>query len=258
MNNNNPDIIGRQTGQPKRKSIRLKGYDYSQAGLYFITICTQNRLNLFGKIDNGKMILNNAGEMVEKWYYELKNKFPDIKCCEMVVMSNHIHFIIQNTGKNIRATVGADLCVSPNVENNRKNNDNCSENNNRNSSGEYDKQPVGHDKQTGEHDQQTGEHDQQTGEHAGSPLHRVVQWFKTMTTNEYIRGVKQYHWQSFDGKLWQRNYWEHIVRNQNEHNRIAQYLTDNPKKWGNDKLNGGNGNIVMESTTEYNHEIWMV
>ena len=55
----------------KRKSIRLKGYDYSQAGLYFITICVKNRACLFGNIENGKMILNDAGKIIEKWYYEL-------------------------------------------------------------------------------------------------------------------------------------------------------------------------------------------
>ncbi len=77
------------------------------------------------------------------------------------------------------------------------------------------------------------------GEHIGSPLHLVVQWFKTMTTNEYIRGVKQNNWQGFDQKLWQRNYWEHILRNENEYNRIAQYVVDNPQKWALDKLNVG-------------------
>ena len=75
-------------------------------------------------------------------------------------------------------------------------------------------------------------------EHIGSLLHRVVQWFKTMTTNEYIRGVKNKNWQRFDGKLWQRNYWEHIVRNENEYNRISQYIIANPLKWENDKSNG--------------------
>jgi hypothetical protein len=77
------------------------------------------------------------------------------------------------------------------------------------------------------------------GAHAGAPLHRVVQWFKTMTTNEYIRGVKNNHWQRFDKKLWQRNYWEHVIRNENEYNHIAQYIMDNPKKWTLDKLNVG-------------------
>ena len=54
-----------------RKSIRLKGYDYSQAGLYFLTICVQNRLCLFGDVVNGKMILNDAGRMVEREWLTL-------------------------------------------------------------------------------------------------------------------------------------------------------------------------------------------
>jgi len=52
-------------------------------------------------------------------------------------------------------------------------------------------------------------------------------------------------------KLWQRNYWEHIIRNENEYNRIAQYSIDNPKKWTMDKLNGGVGNQIMESLVQY-------
>jgi REP element-mobilizing transposase RayT len=75
----------------RRKSIRLKGYDYSQKGLYFITICTQNREYLFGEINNEKMILNCAGFMIEKWYREIESKFPDIKCLQFVIMPNHIY-----------------------------------------------------------------------------------------------------------------------------------------------------------------------
>ncbi|HEX37312.1 MAG TPA: hypothetical protein ENG70_00375 [Candidatus Cloacimonetes bacterium] len=74
-----------------------------------------------------------------------------------------------------------------------------------------------------------------TGEHADSHLHRVVQWFKTMTTNEYIRGVKQNGWPPFPGKLWQRNYYEHIIRNENELNNIRQYIINNPINWQSDE-----------------------
>ena len=70
MNKYNPNIY-------HRRSIRLKGYDYSQAGLYFITICVKKCECLFGHIADGEMILNDAGQMIEKWYYELKNKFSD-------------------------------------------------------------------------------------------------------------------------------------------------------------------------------------
>lgn len=188
-----------------RRSIRLKGYNYAQAGLYFITICCQDRICRFGSVKNGKMILNDAGRMVEKWYYELENKFPDIRCHEMVVMPNHFHCIIENIG-----TVGADLRVCPNTDNVNTNNVNTDNVN-------ADTNPI-------------------EGEHVGSPLHRVVQWFKTMTTNEYIRGVKNLGWQPFDGKLWQRNYYEHIIRNETAYQNISQYIINNPAKWATDKF----------------------
>jgi putative transposase len=54
------------------------------------------------------------------------------------------------------------------------------------------------------------------------------------------------------------NFWDHIIRNENEYKRIAQYIIDNPTKWENDKLNGRNENIVMEPSAEYNSEIWMI
>jgi hypothetical protein len=76
-----------------------------------------------------------------------------------------------------------------------------------------------------------------SGEHAGSPLRRVVQWFKTMTTNEYIRGVKQHGWPPFPGKLWQRNYWDHIIRNESDLNRIREYIRNNSITWELDALN---------------------
>jgi hypothetical protein len=69
------------------------------------------------------------------------------------------------------------------------------------------------------------------GEHMGSPLHRVIQWFKTMTTNEYIRNVKSIGWKPFDVKLWQRNYYEHIIRNYDSYQLIKQYIVENPMKW---------------------------
>lgn len=191
MNQYNPD-------KHHRKSIRLKGYDYSQAGLYFITICCQNKVHLFGNVINKQMILNDAGKMIEKWFNELQNKFPDVKCHEMVVMPNHIHFIIENIG-----SVGADLRVCPNDSNISKTEKRVSE---------------------------------ILGEHAGSPLHRVFQWFKTMSTNEYIRGVKNNNWIPFDGKLWQRNYWEHIIRNDQSYQKISDYIINNPSKWNDDTL----------------------
>ncbi len=201
MNRYNPNIH-------QRKSIRLKGYDYSQAGLYFITICCQDRICRFGSVENGEMILNNAGRMVEKWYYELENKFPDIRCHKMMVMPNHFHCIIENIG----TAVGADPRVCPNSENVNSHNMNSDNMNSDNShTNNSHANPI-------------------EGEHEGSK-HRVVQWFKTMSTNEYIRGVKTLGWQPFDGKLWQRNYYEHIIRNEKSYQTISEYIINNPAKW---------------------------
>ena len=188
-----------------RRSIRLKDYDYSLKGLYFITICCQNRVCRFGDIVEAKMVLNDAGIMIDKWYNELENKFHDIKCHEMVIMPNHIHFIVENIG----LTVGANLRVRP--TNNIRPNENIRPN--QNESGNLS-----------------------AGEHIGSPLRGIIQWFKTMTTNEYIRGVKQLGWDAFDGKLWQRNYYEHIIRNEISYLRIVEYINNNPANWKEDKM----------------------
>ena len=240
-----------------RRSIRLKGYDYSQAGMYFVTICVQKwanaqvganlcvrphpcvRPHLFGKIVDGEMILNDAGKMVDKWCAELSNKFSDITLDAYMIMPNHFHAIIVNNGGG--GNVGADLRVCPDETTTHgdilgdyagKNTDILGE------------QMVQHGNMLGEHGDILGEHVDKhvdkhvdiLGEHIGSPLRAVVQWFKTMTTNEYIRGVKTLGWQPFDKKLWQRNYWEHIIRNDNSYQRIANYIINNPANWNNDKL----------------------
>ena len=92
-----------------RRSIRLKGYNYSKAGLYFITICVKDKLELFGEI-NQKLILNDSGKMIERWYSELENKYPDKRCHEMIVMPNHFHCILENLdadgGVDVNGNVG--------------------------------------------------------------------------------------------------------------------------------------------------------
>ena len=203
-----------------RKNMRLRGYDYSRAGLYFLTIVVQNRLHLFGEIHrNGnagtaKMILNDAGKMVEKWYYEIKNKFPDKRCHEMVAMPNHFHCIIENMKPDAPTTMDAPTSLDAHVgaplrgrpdERGRPHND-------------------GH---------QYGIHNKQFDATIGD----VMDWFKTMTTNAYIRGVKNNDWMRFDGKLWQRNYYDHIIRNINAYQKISEYIINNPAKWNDDKFN---------------------
>jgi len=201
----NPDIH-------HRRSIRLKGYDYSQAGLYFITICTQNRMCLFGEIKNGGMVLNDPGIMIGKWWNELKHKYRNVELHEQIIMPNHFHGIIQII--NDTDSVGADLRVCP---------DNTWQTSKTGQSHRI--APTG-TKKSGEH---------ALGEHISSPLHAMIQWFKTMTTNEYIRFVKNDTWQPFHKKLWQRNYYEHIIRDETSCYQISEYIQANPVKWQDDK-----------------------
>jgi hypothetical protein len=94
-----------------RRSVRLKGYDYSQEGAYFVTICAQNRECIFKTVENGEMILNEAGEMIKKWWLELQNKFINFGLNQFIIMPNHFHGII--VIQNKYNPVGADLCVCP-------------------------------------------------------------------------------------------------------------------------------------------------
>jgi len=77
-----------------RRSIRLQGYDYSQPGIYFITICTKNHECLFGEILNGEMRLNDFGKIAHQCWLEIPNHFPHIQLDEFVIMPDHIHGII--------------------------------------------------------------------------------------------------------------------------------------------------------------------
>ena len=180
-------LCGRPNNLPCRKSIRLKDYDYSSNGYYFVTICVQNREKLFGEIVGATLCgrPNNPDKIITKWLLELENKFNDIKIDEYIIMPNHIHFII---------------------------------------------------KRTGDHTGSTGDHTGSTGDHTGSPLRDIIGWFKTMTTNEYIAGVKCGKFIPFKGRLWQRNYYEHIIRNYDDYINISEYIQNNPLKWEYDKL----------------------
>ena len=77
-----------------RHSMRLDGYDYSQEGWYFITICTQDRRYMFGEMVKYRVRLNDAGLMIESWWRKLTDKFPVVRTDEYVVMPNHFHGII--------------------------------------------------------------------------------------------------------------------------------------------------------------------
>jgi len=189
-----------------RHSIRLRGYDYTQAGWYYVTICTQNKLYLFGKIINGKMVLNDAGKMINNNWMDLLNRFSFITHDEYIIMPNHIHGIIV-----LKNDVGASLVDAPNTPNM----------NLTNNSPDIIKQNFINDKGAG-----TGPAPTQYG------LSDVIGAFKSITTHEYIIGVRNSNWPKFKKRLWQRNYYEHIIRNNSDLNRVRKYIIDNPQKWG--------------------------
>lgn len=166
------------------------------------------------------MCLNDAGLMIDEIYHDLENKFANIQCGEYVIMPNHFHCVIYICN-DIKSNVGVNLCVDPN----------------RNGSIQKradielspTKVPVGGNLCVAPN--------YKMGEHSGTPLHKIIQWFKTMTTNAYINGVKTKNWQPFDKRLWQRNYYEHIIRNEKSYNEIIKYIQLNPLKWELDELN---------------------
>ena len=89
----------------------------------------------------------------------------------------------------------------------------------------------------------------------------VVHRFKTLTTKRYTDAVKHTGWKPFPGRLWQRNYWEHIVRNERELHHIREYITNNPAKWESDRLYGSpsqSSHLVRERASKYAEEAWMV
>ncbi|MEN8137654.1 MAG: transposase [Bacteroidota bacterium] len=189
-----------------RISLRLKDYDYSQSGLYFITINTRKFKHMFGRIINKKMILNEAGKMIYKWYYEIENKYPDKFCHEMIIMPNHFHCIIENAPEE---TPNANTILLPK----------CTKTVLLPQKSSTVLLPL--------RGQQYGPNNKKFHTTIGD----AIGWFKTMTTNEYIRGVKNHNWKKFDKKLWHRNYYERIVRNKRAYIDIANYIIRNPEKW---------------------------
>jgi len=158
---------------PARKIIRLKNYDYGQNDAFFVTVCTHNRVKIFGEMVRDEVGAALRGrpfrpdKMVEKWLLELENKFENVKIDSYCVMPDHVHFLLLHF----------------------------------------------------------------TGGHTGPPLPDMVGWFKTMTTNEYIRGVKSGLYPRFERKVWQRGYYEHIIRNDEDLVEAQKYILDNPAKW---------------------------
>ncbi len=199
-----------------RKSIRLKGYDYAQEGFYFITTCCHNRKLLFGDITEGRMALNDAGKMIENEWLALPERFKNIILHEFVVMPNHFHGILQivETTQVTQYKNQESKIKTKNSENQDFIQTAFKKNLDDNKIGIINKE----------------------GDKTGKKLGEMIGAFLSITTVKYINGVKLSNWKRFERKLWQRNYWEHIIRNDKAYQNISNYIKNNPTKWHEDRL----------------------
>lgn len=219
----NPDVH-------HRRSIRLRGYDYSSVGAYFVTICVQGRECLFGDVADGVMCLNDAGRMVEHVWSALPERFPGVALDECVIMPNHFHGIIVI---NDFARRGDTLC-SPAFD---LGDTLCSPAfdvgfavNSKIPQSPSMPEPTSKSGRTQGYAPTDQNQNRVTGTTENS-LGRVIQAFKSSSSVGYIHGVKEQNWQPFPGRLWQRNYYERIIRDDAELNGIREYIHHNPAQW---------------------------
>ena len=171
----------------QRRSIRLPGFDYTEPGAYFVTICAYGRECLFGKVAYGDVVLNHLGRLAhEEWTYTEVIR-PDVQLDEFVIMPNHIHGIIaiQRSSRSVGAHGRAPLP----------------------SGGAFLQRPP-------------------------RSLGSFLAGFKSAATkriNAFRRSPGQ--------PVWQRNYYEHVIRDDRDLDRIRRYIRDNPAKWAEDIYN---------------------
>ncbi len=185
-----------------RRRIRLKGYNYSQAGLYFITICCQDRICRFGHIDNSEMTLNEYGKIANNGWSKLPERFPNVELDVFQIMPNHIHGIIILN----EMPVGAGFTPVQIINNTPAQN---------------------------KTDNATTDFNRATARVAPT-VSDIVGAYKSLVANECLKIFKMNN--ETMGKLWQRNYWEHIIRNEQSYRNISEYIINNPANWISDTL----------------------
>lgn len=164
---------------PNRKSIRLSGYDYSQSGMYFITICSYRKLPIFGNSINDTVLLSEIGSIINKEWQKTAAMRKNVELDDYVIMPNHLHGII---------------CLSD-------------------SRGTVHRAPT----------------TEQFGKPTTNSIPTIVRSFKATTTKQ-INILRN----SPRSKVWQRGYYEHVIRNENALEQIREYILTNPENWSRD------------------------
>ena len=194
----------------KRQSTRLKGFDYGSEALYFITICSNDRIHLFGEIAEGEMNLNDCGKIALKCWMEIPQHFPHTRLHEFIIMPDHIHGIIEiveNMGSGFveEKNIGGGFVGAKNMDSGFVGAKNISP--------------------------------QQNPTAFKSPektIGSIVRGFKIGVTqwlrNEFPDAFTK------NRVVWQRNYYDRIIRDTNESKRITKYIRENPQNWNKDKF----------------------
>jgi putative transposase len=184
-----------------RRSIRLRGYDYSQNGAYFITICAKSRELCFERY-------RELQEIVKQQWEELPQRFPDLILDEFTIMPNHIHgILIVGVGRPAE-NVGATLAVAQNNG--------------------------------------AGARPERAGARPAPTVGEIIGTFKSLCIHDWLTYIKENEIDTV-AKFWQRNYYEHVIRNEDELNKIREYIRNNPLKWDLDKENPGRTGVdVLE------------
>ena len=181
-----------------RRSIRLKGHDYSDDGFYFITICTKDRHCYFGRVVDDKMVLNEKGQIVKnEWLNTINIRQGEVILHEYIVMPNHFHAIIEICRGGVRNSIDNGVCdtMDRGV---------CDTTNN----GVCDTMDRGA---------------------CDTPLRSP-----SKTVGAIVRGFKSAVTKQIGFPIWQRNYYEHIIRNAHAFERISNYIRNNPAQWNKD------------------------
>ncbi|MDP2807134.1 MAG: transposase [bacterium] len=229
------------------ESARLTGWDYSQPGYYFVTICTHDRGCLFGKIIDGEMRLNEYGQGVKEEWHKTGQQRLNLHLDEFIVMPNHIHGIIQiatiisdggrsrGVARNASTTTAATTAAGPATDNDLRTG------------------PLAETTETGEI-QQVNQITKNETMSAISPesgsLPVIVRSFKSAITKR-VNELRK----TPGSPVWQSRFHDHIIRDEQELFRIRHYIKNNPVNWDRDKFNADGCPGVSEDGAEYENEI---
>lgn len=228
---------------PNRHTIRWQGYDYARAGAYYLTICTQDRLHLFGRIADGVMHPSPIGEWAQRCWDAIPQHMPHVDVGEFVVMPNHVHGIVVIRERLVDARgdargVGARHDAPGIGAGDAQGNTDDTSHSIPDDPGIG--MPGGDPDMADAHGPHTrSRHDAPLRDPRKPPgiprgaLGQIVASYKSAVTRMAYRDGLLPH----GTPVWQRNYWDRVIRDDGEHERIAKYIRDNPINWKGDRFN---------------------